>query len=116
MSRVRTAVETVPVGGVVPDGADFSGPERAELAGLPPRTAAGYLALKRALAALAADVTGRPAPRLCEFVLAHDAQGAPVVAAWPEGLALDPGRVRVSIAHSRATACGAAAYEEAGDE
>ena len=116
MSRVHTAIETVPVGGVLPADAAFVERERAELAGRPPGTTAGFLALKKALAALVAQMTGRPAPGLCEFVLSHDPQGAPVVASWPEGLALDPGRVHVSIAHSRATACGAAAYQEAGDD
>ena len=116
MSRVHTVIETVPVGGVRPDDAAFVERERAELAGRPPGTAAGFLALKKALAALAARMTGRPAPDLCGFVLSHDPQGAPVVAAWPEGLALNPGRFHVSIAHSRSTACGAAVYREGGDD
>ena len=110
--RVFSFLEAVSIAEVEKDRAaieqrSFTRAERAELSGKRAQTAAGFLALKRALVRLASSVSG-DAP-LCEkdFVLTHDKNGAPRCAAIPPACA----GARISVSHTREWAYGLAAYQ-----
>ena len=116
---VRSFLETVPVQEVERErdailAAHFSDRERQTLAARSARSAAGDLALKRALARVAAALELPCAER--DFEIGRAANGAPCLLAVPEGFPAAPGRpVFISIAHGKQTACGLAVLRESGD-
>jgi phosphopantetheinyl transferase (holo-ACP synthase) len=85
----------------------FSPREIGDLASRRAQSLAGFLALKRALAALWADAGCTAAVQPRHFELAHHASGAPRLVAAPEGVARAD--VFVSISHTRQWAYGLAA-------
>jgi phosphopantetheinyl transferase (holo-ACP synthase) len=107
---VRSRLETLAVAAVEAErreieGRHFTPSEIEPLGRRGVQSLAGFLSLKRALAALWADA-GRPAaPR--DFELQHHAGGAPRLVAAPEGIA--PADVLVSISHTHRWAYGLAA-------
>ena len=92
----------------------FAPEEAAGLAVKPAQSLAGALALKRALVQLFREADPRAEVTERDFHLTHDGDGAPRVIGWPGSAraAVAPCAVRVSISHSRTTACGVAAYQE----
>jgi phosphopantetheinyl transferase (holo-ACP synthase) len=118
---VRTAIETFPIPSPgaawdALDAAAFSPAEREEAEALPARTAAGRLALKRAVRALLEELSGASVP-LDAIRVRSGAGGRPEVSlaeGADERAAEVCRRVRASISHSRRTALGAAAAEEEG--
>jgi phosphopantetheinyl transferase (holo-ACP synthase) len=99
------------------EAAGLTAEETARLQGRHGRSVAGFVALKHALAALFSEVCAGAAAAPAEFVLDHDAKGAPIVVSLPRRLrervegAAD-GRVLVSVSHTRGLACGLAVFEE----
>jgi phosphopantetheinyl transferase (holo-ACP synthase) len=108
---VRSRLETTAVAAVEAERGrieerHFSAGEISDLGKRRVQSLAGFLALKRALAALWADA-GHPAPaEPRDFELAHYPSGAPRLVAVPAGVALAD--VFVSISHTRQWAYGLA--------
>lgn len=116
--RPGTRIESVAVAAVEADRRrveeqDFSPEEIADLGRRRVQSLAGFLALKRALAGLCIEAGAASAqPR--DFVLGHRANGAPRLLDDPAGLV--PGKVLVSVSHTRRWAYALAALggQEAG--
>jgi phosphopantetheine--protein transferase-like protein len=85
----------------------FSPAEIGDLGNRRVQSLAGFLTLKRALAALGVDTGCATAAGPRDFELSHHANGAPRLVAVPEGIALAD--VFVSISHTRQWAYGLAA-------
>lgn len=93
--------------------ADFSEQERAALGGRSVQSVAGFLALKRAVMALARSVGAGSHLSERDVELSHDANGAPVVLSVGAGAGAGIlGRLRVSISHTSTTAYGLAVIQE----
>jgi phosphopantetheinyl transferase (holo-ACP synthase) len=89
----------------------FSPDEYAEIAGRRAQTTAGFLAAKRALVRLFAEMEGQETFQERDFVLTHHTNGAPLVVSLPGDAG--PGKtVHVSISHTRRFAYGLAVIEE----
>ena len=87
----------------------FTAEERTALASRKAQTRAGFLAVKRALVALHAGVGEKPRFKEKEFVLTHNARGAPKLVRSPfKG----GGTIFLSISHTREQAYGLAALAE----
>lgn len=89
----------------------FSPEESAEIAGRRAQTTAGFLAAKRALVRLFAQVDGRETFHERDFVLTHHTNGAPRIVSLP-GDSVPGEAVYVSISHTRRFAYGLAVMEE----
>jgi len=94
----------------------FSEGEIEELSSRPFQSAAGMVALKRALVALAASRGNAAGLAERDFTLCHDARGAPRLEAVPDALSAGAGsgslKVRLSLSHTRKHACGLAVLAE----
>lgn len=91
----------------------FSIREKAHLARAPLQTVAGFLAVKKAVAALAASVSGVGLDER-EVVLSHAKSGAPRLVSIPKKLCADmPDKknILVSISHSKTHAFGLAVFK-----
>jgi len=113
---VRTFLESVPIddlrhdaSGVLDD--NFSKDERDALGGAV-RTKAGFLALKKALVALAAHLQPDRETSTADIILGHGPGGEPRVIDAPFSLDCEPGVLKVSISHDSTTAYGLAVYQE----
>ena len=122
MSRVANCLESVEISEVRRErpailARDFQPIEAEALRAGPARTVAGFVALKRALVALARSLAPGVEASARDFALGHDAGGAPIVTSLPRGVEalLRRGRLRVSISHTSTTAHGLAAFQEASD-
>lgn len=116
---VTSFLEIVPLAGVKRARSgimrrNFSPTETDRLKNVPLQSIAGMLALKKAVAKMAADVCGvRMSGK--EFVLSNDKNGAPRLVALPakSGVGMpDKKDIRISISHSKTHAYGLAVLQQ----
>ncbi|MBI5017254.1 MAG: 4'-phosphopantetheinyl transferase superfamily protein [Deltaproteobacteria bacterium] len=111
--RIHVALEILPLDRAEQEreaaARDLTAAEVAEVSPRRLQTLAGFLALKRALCGLFSGLPCVSRPREEEFELTHRPSGAPCLARCPDH---PPGRVFVSLSHSRTCAYGLAVFQE----
>ncbi len=118
---IRTWIELVPLSEIhrhwpVLSCRCFTAEEQHELSTRPAATAAGFLALKRALSRWAHRRDKPVGTDESHFVLTHHRTGAPRLVSLPSGMKQAPGELSLSIAHSRRYACGMVTQMDDPDE
>jgi len=94
----------------------FTQREIDELSSRPMQSAAGMVALKRALVRLGSSMWNTPGLTEKDFTLSHDPSGAPRLDAVPDAAAAGSvggsPKIRLSLSHTRKHACGLAVLAE----